>query len=68
VPDADGDRVTATALAAVSWLPADAQASVPAAVPDFFANAAQHLTGHDVVETFPRTSGERVADAWLFRW
>jgi hypothetical protein len=49
--------LVATGLAALSWLPADAQEATPAVVPAYFASGAPGLTGADVVETYPRTTG-----------
>jgi hypothetical protein len=46
-----------TAVAALTWLPADAQEATPAVVPAYFAAGAPGLTGADVVETYPRTTG-----------
>ena len=46
-----------TGLAALTWLPADGQEATPAVVPAFFATGAPGLTGADVVETYPRTTG-----------
>jgi len=46
-----------TAIAALTWLPADEQVATPAVPPAFFAAGAPGLTGVDVVETYPRTTG-----------
>jgi hypothetical protein len=46
-----------TAIAALTWLPADEQVATPAVAPAFFAAGAPGLTGADVVETYPRTTG-----------
>src|SRR3954452_1446855 len=46
-----------TGVAVLSWLPADEQVATPAVRPAFFAAGAPRLTGADVVETYPRTTG-----------
>ena len=46
-----------TGVAASTWLPADEQVATPAVIPAFFAAGAPGLTGTDVVETYPRTTG-----------
>lgn len=58
---APGPRRTAafaaTGIAVLTWLPADEQVATPAVTPAFFAAGAPGLTGADVVETYPRTTG-----------
>jgi hypothetical protein len=46
-----------TGIAALTWLPADEQVATPAVVPAYFAAGAPGLSGADVVETYPRTTG-----------
>jgi hypothetical protein len=60
--------LAATALAALTWLPADEQVATPAVVPAFFAAGAPGLTAADVVETYPRTSGAWVGGARPMLW
>jgi hypothetical protein len=49
--------LVATGVAMLTWLPADEQVATPAVPPAFFAAGAPGLTGADVVETYPRTTG-----------
>jgi len=57
-----------TALALLSWLPADAQLTQPATTPAFFRAAPAHLAPDDVVETHPRLSGAWGGGAAPLRW
>lgn len=57
-----------TGLAALSWLPADVQMPTPAVTPAFFSAGAPGLTGADVVETYPRTTGVWVGGARPMLW
>ncbi|GEL16493.1 hypothetical protein [Pseudonocardia asaccharolytica] len=66
-----GARVAVAALTAVallSWLPADRQQTQSAATPAFFATAAQHLRADDVVETYPRLNSWWYGGAEPLRW
>jgi hypothetical protein len=57
-----------TGVAALTWLPADRQVATPAVVPAFFAAGAPGLTGADIVETYPRTTGVWVGGARPMLW
>ena len=57
-----------TGVAALTWLPADRQVAAPAVVPTFFAAGAPGLTGADIVETYPRTTGVWVGGARPMLW
>lgn len=60
--------VALTALAVVSWLPADAQEVRPAPVPAFFAAGAAPLGPSDVVEIYPRITAAWDDGAQGLRW
>ena len=49
--------LVATAVAVLTWLPANEQVATPAVTPAFFAAGAPGLTGADIVETYPRSTG-----------
>jgi hypothetical protein len=49
--------LAATAVAMLTWLPADEQVATPAVTPAYFAAGAPGLTRADVVETYPRSTG-----------
>lgn len=66
VPRAAG--IAAALLAALTWIPADVQRSVPATSPAFFLAAERHLVAEAVVETFPRVSGRWVGGARPLLW
>jgi hypothetical protein len=57
-----------TGVAMLTWLPADQQQATPAVVPAYFAAGAPGLTGADVVETYPRTTGVWVGGARPMLW
>ena len=67
-PAARAGAVALTAVALVSWLPADAQLTQAATVPVFFATADRHLSPTDVVETFPRLTNAWDGGAAPLRW
>ncbi|MFP5021054.1 hypothetical protein [Pseudonocardia phyllosphaerae] len=60
--------VVLTALAVVSWLPADAQEVRPAPVPAFFHDPRGALSPADVVEIYPRVTAEWDDGAQGLRW
>jgi hypothetical protein len=60
--------LTATAIALLTWLPANEQVATPAVVPAYFAAGAPGLTGADVVETYPRTTGVWIGGARPMLW
>jgi hypothetical protein len=57
-----------TGAAMLTWLPADEQTATPAVVPAYFIAGAPGLTGADVVETYPRTTGVWVGGARPMLW
>ncbi|MEJ8278761.1 hypothetical protein [Pseudonocardia spirodelae] len=60
--------VSLTALALLSWLPADAQEVRPAPVPAFFAAGAAPLGPSDVAEIYPRITAAWDDGAQGLRW
>jgi hypothetical protein len=60
--------LAATAIAVLTWLPANLQVATPAVVPAYFAAGAPGLTGADVVETYPRTTGVWIGGARPMLW
>jgi hypothetical protein len=60
--------LVATGVAMLTWLPADEQVPTPAVVPAFFAAGAPGLSGADIVETYPRTTGVWVGGARPMLW
>jgi hypothetical protein len=57
-----------TGVAMATWLPADKQVATPAVVPVFFTAGAPGISGTDVVETYPRTTGVWVGGARPMLW
>jgi hypothetical protein len=57
-----------TGVAMLTWLPADKQVATPAVVPAFFTAGAPGISGADVVETYPRTTGGGVGGARPMLW
>ena len=60
--------LVATGVAMLTWLPANEQVATPAVVPTFFAAGAPGLSGADVVETYPRSTGVWVGGARPMLW
>ena len=60
--------LAATGVAMLTWLPANQQVATPTVVPAYFAAGAPGLTGADVVETYPRSTGVWVGGARPMLW